>query len=536
MGELPENLQGIYGPRAHSIFAVDMMVATRFCWSRECSVVMTNRVSAILEEHLLRADRQEDICFAVWHPSTGRDRSTAVVCEIVLPLTGERSVHGNADFTSAYFLRASGIAASSHCGVALLHSHPGGRGPQGLSADDYAAESGHAGQTMALTGLPLVGLTIAGNTHWSARVWRRTAPKTYEPTFCRNVRVVGDRLQLSFEPTIAPPPPSRQSQRRTVAAWGHAVQANLARLRVGVVGAGSVGGLVAEALARIGIGEIRIIDFDTLEEHNLDRQLHAFEEGVGTGKARLLADAVRRSATAAGAVVRHFEDSVCEPHGLEVALDCDVLFSCVDRPWPRAVLNLAAYAHLIPVIDGGIMVDARNGQFRGATWRAHIACPGRRCLECLGQYDPGLVQMERDGLLDDPTYIAGLPDDHQLRRNENVFSFSMACASLEMAQFVSMLTAPGGVSDVGALQYGLTTGTIERGVEGCKQSCLYSNKLLALGDDVHAQVTGEHRVAEKARDRRIKFIASHNSLVTPSVRSARNALLRRLRSMRAFRR
>jgi hypothetical protein len=508
-----------------------MTVDTRLRWSVEYGVTMTSGAAASLEKHLLREDGQEDICFAIWHPSNGRDRSTAVVREIVLPFVGERSVHGNAAFTGAYFLRAAGLAASGQGGVAIMHSHPGGRGAQGLSADDYAAESGHAGQAMSLTGLPLVGLTIAGDAHWSARFWQRRAPKTYEPNFCRIVRVVGERLRLSFEPTIAPPPPPRESQRRTVAAWGQATQADLARLRFGVVGAGSVAALVAEALGRMGVGHIRIIDFDTLEEHNLDRQLHAYPEVVGTGKAQLLSESVRRSATAADALVDHFEHSVCEPDGLEIALDCDVLFSCVDRPWPRAVLNLVAYAHLIPVIDGGILVDARNGHFRGASWRAHIACPGRRCLECLGQYDPGLVQAEREGLLDDPVYIEGLPDDHQLRRNENVFPFSMACASLEMAQFVSMLASPGGVSDVGALQYDLATGTLERNVEACKPSCLYSNDLLALGDDAPIRVTGEHRVAEEARLRRAEFTVAHVQPQGQSGRFPLNALLRRIRSL-----
>jgi hypothetical protein len=374
-----------------------------------------------------------------------------------------------------------------------------------MSDDDIAAESGHAAQTAAATGRPLVGLTMAGDRSLSARCWHGPG-RSQSRQDATAVRVVGAALDATWNDALRPPPDATQKQLRTVSAWGPTAQQHLARLRIAIVGAGSVGALVAEALVRTGLSEIVLIDFDSVKLHNLDRLLHATTTDVrlASSKVEVLARGLRRSATAASATVEAREHSVVEDEGWLATLDCDVIFSCVDRPWPRAALNLAAFAHLIPVVDGGIAVDVAHGRLRGADWKAHIAAPARRCLECAGQYDPGLVQAEREGRFEDPAYIRGLPTDHPLRRNENVFPFSAATASLEILQFLSMTLVPNGIADIGAHNQHFVTGRLDVDQGACRPGCPYSEQLVARGEDAGVVPTGIHGAAEDERQNRAR--------------------------------
>ncbi|UWE10191.1 HesA/MoeB/ThiF family protein [Actinacidiphila bryophytorum] len=473
-------------------------------------VAMSTDIARRLTADLTRDDGQEECCFVLWRPSTGAQRTTALIVDTVPPLEGERIVHGTVDFTSDYFRRASDLAAEVGCGVGLIHSHPGGRGWQTLNRVDHAAEENFAAQAMALTGRPLLGMVFSGaDQGHSARIWQRRARRHYAPMHAESVRVVGDQFTVTFNPRLAPVPRAVDSQVRTVSAWGPSVQDTLARLKVGVVGTGSVGMIVVEALARTGVGHLTLLDFDAVEIVNLDRLLHATQRDARRGRAKvdLAAQAARRAATHPAFRVTALEASVVEPAGFAAAADCDVLVSCVDRPWPRHVLNLLAYAHLIPVVDGGVSVATHSGSMRGAEWRGHVAAPGRACLECLGQYDAAHVATERDGMLDNPSYITGLPDDHVLRRKENVFVFSLAAASAQMNQFITMVAAPAGIADTGAHLHHLTTGTTDRREEGCTPQCPYGGtspdeepggSLHLLGDSAPTLV-GSHTAAERAR-------------------------------------
>ena len=463
----------------------------------EYSVAMAEPIDAALRLHLLREDGDEDLTFALWSPSIGAERLTALLHTVVLPEDGDREVHGNVSFNQQYFERVCRRALAEGLGIAFLHSHPY-PGWQGMSRDDVVAERRIAGPTAALTGLPLVGLTVGSDGTWSARFWQHEIGRSYQGHWCALVRVVGSRLSVAYADEVLPRPTFRELFRRTVTVWGPEAHANLARLRVGIVGLGSVGALVAETLARMGLSRFALIDFDRVEPHNLDRLVSATEADVGRLKIDVARDRIRAIVTAEAIKVKAVPFSVVEEEGYRAALDCDVLFCCVDRPRGRHVLNHMAYGHLIPVIDGGIAVRFKQRRFSGVDWQVQTVGPGRPCLECLETYDQADVSTEAAGMLDDPSYLKGLPADHRFKRNENVFPFSANLASLEVLHLVALVTAAGGVTDFGVQRYRYQPGILEQlPTRQCKSHCDQSN-LIGQGDR-HFTLIGRDVAAEKSR-------------------------------------
>lgn len=465
------------------------------------SVAMLSATNDILKKHLIRTDGQEDLCYALWYPGQGASRMTALVFDPIMPEDGERGVHGNASTTGDYLGRAIALAADKGAGIAFLHSHPW-PGWQGMSPDDVATERRQAPAVKATTGLPLIGMTIGDDGTWSARFWVKTAPKIYERRWCTSVRVIGDGgLEVSFNDELLPPPAFREELKRTISAWGEKSQQKLARLHVGVVGVGSVGSVVAESLARMGVQHISLIDYDRVERHNLDRLLHAQTRDAEERRLKvdLVGNVLERNATAAEPIIDRLPLTVVEEDGFRKALDCDILFSCVDRPWGRHVLNYLAYAYLIPVIDGGIHIDVRNGKLRQASWRSHGVYPGKRCLACIGQYDLSYVNVERRSDLDDPTYIANLPVDHTLRRNENVFPFSAHLGSSLIMHALHVVLNPVGFSDVGEQTYHFVDSSLETTLGAqCHANC-YFPTVAGRGDSEGLPITGVDLAASKAR-------------------------------------
>jgi molybdopterin/thiamine biosynthesis adenylyltransferase len=129
-------------------------------------------------------------------------------------------------------------------------------------------------------------------------------------------------------------------------------QRRLLASHVAVVGAGGLGGVVIEILARYGVGRITAVDFDSFEETNLNRQLLSTEGNLGEKKAHATARRIAEinSEIEAIAVAERLTDANAE----KILGGCDIACDCLGNIRDRFILQRATRELGIPMVHAAI--------------------------------------------------------------------------------------------------------------------------------------------------------------------------------------
>jgi hypothetical protein len=459
----------------------------------ELHLAMTGQIHEELRRLILRNAPEEEICFGLLYPSTGTTRRTLILRQLLEPMEGDREVHGNASYNAQFVNRAIDAALDAGAGLALIHSHPLGKGFQRASRNDRQAERRTLDTAFwALKGMPVASLIMGGDGTVSCREYVYSSPG--EDATVRSAaatRVVGRQLvlQLREQPLVAQHGDVHLSH---VGLWGATGQYVLGSLRVGVVGAGSVGSCVIEQLARLGVGDIVTLDYDRVEKKNRNR-LYGERPDDSATRRRKVEVAERQAHLAATAEpfrMRGVVASVVEPDGAALVRDCDVLVSCADSHWSRQVVNAISYAHLIPVIDGGTKIKADEALvFQTASCRAQAAGPGRGCLECSGGFDPACIAEEMAGMVL-PHYAGAAAT---ATGEPSVIPLNTVLAGLEVLQFLELALGIAGVT-LPRQRYDYRGGDIATEMTTCSAGCPWYD----------AEGTGDHLKLPLGRDPRFK--------------------------------
>lgn len=134
---------------------------------------------------------------------------------------------------------------------------------------------------------------------------------------------------------------------------GDSGQEKLKKAKVLVIGAGGLGCPILQYIATAGVGTIGIIDFDTIELHNLHRQILYTEEQVGQSKA-IIAKSVLETLNPLIHVIA-FEEKLTVENAAQIIMNFDVIVDGCDNFETRYLVNDTCVALGKSLIYGSIL-------------------------------------------------------------------------------------------------------------------------------------------------------------------------------------
>lgn len=124
---------------------------------------------------------------------------------------------------------------------------------------------------------------------------------------------------------------------------------SLEKKTVAVAGVGAVGGFAAEALVRSGIGRIKILDFDTISETNINRQIIATHKTVGRLKTEVMEE--RLKDINPDLIVEAYPVFLSEENHHLLFDGADLVLDCIDSLNPKVNLLADAFKNNVPIIS-----------------------------------------------------------------------------------------------------------------------------------------------------------------------------------------
>ncbi len=219
-------------------------------------------------------------------------------------------------------------------------------------------------------------------------------------------------------------------------------QNKLSKLKVGLVGAGGLGSILAEGLIRLGIEHITIVDDDLIEQTNLNRLQGVKLNDVGKPKAKVIAEYLQ--SLVPSVCVDVVINKVNSEAALEKLRTCDVLIGAVDNDLPRYILNKISAAYLIPYADLATRIFNSEKQTVDFKQRLVISIPTvTSCLECT---QVKLLNNEEINHAISDSYMENLYRDRGYLTNENddptasIYGLNLAASGMLLLELSNLFS------------------------------------------------------------------------------------------------
>lgn len=218
---------------------------------------------------------------------------------------------------------------------------------------------------------------------------------------------------------------------RTESLIGKEALVKLQNAHIAVIGLGGVGGYALEALARAGIGKLTLIDGDAIAESNLNRQILATAETIGTPKA--LAAKARAAQIAPQAQVMAYAEFLNEQTAETLLGEpFDFIIDCIDDVSAKLLLAEHCRQKKIPLlICCGTGNRLSSEGLRIANFDKTAGCPLAKKLRLLFK-ERRFSKLKL--LFSDAPTIAVDPIEDGGKRTVGSISYVPAIAGLKLAE------------------------------------------------------------------------------------------------------
>ncbi|MBN4069679.1 MAG: thiamine biosynthesis protein ThiF [Alkaliphilus sp.] len=136
------------------------------------------------------------------------------------------------------------------------------------------------------------------------------------------------------------------------------VRTEFKEAKVAIAGLGGLGSNIAHALARVGIGELFLVDYDVVEPSNLNRQMY-FTKNLGMKKSEALLENLQQVNPYSKYVAA--DKLVTADNVVSLFKDYDVVIEAFDNPKSKAMLvNLLLEHCKMPIIAASGMAGFRS--------------------------------------------------------------------------------------------------------------------------------------------------------------------------------
>ncbi|WP_457563682.1 HesA/MoeB/ThiF family protein [Caminibacter pacificus] len=166
--------------------------------------------------------------------------------------------------------------------------------------------------------------------------------------------------------------------RRQIEVIGEKNQEKLSEKSVLIVGCGGLGNIIATTISCIGLRKIYLIDYDTIELHNIHRQFQFSKEDIGKSKSKTLCEKINRCENTEIIALDGMFDENME-------IDVDLVFDATDNFEVRKKIDSFAKAKKIPWIYAS--VEETRGQV-GVFRKTSFEIFATKAHEVKGQLPP----------------------------------------------------------------------------------------------------------------------------------------------------